>query len=134
MNAVIVRGRVNVGYERADRRFVEWAKARLRRAHHFNSLDAVVGTLRFAHTTKLRSPSCQPPHFQQHRFAGVNQLFQRDAWKPLAPDRTAARQWRNVDEGGEARAAIGIDGFDRTPAQIVAEIASGIARGAGIEA
>ena len=82
----------------------------------FNSPDAMVGTLRFAHPTKLRHPARQPYHFQQHRFAGIDQLFQRDARKTLAPERAAARQRRDVDEGGEARAVVGIDGLDRTPA------------------
>src|SRR3982751_3547847 len=95
----------------------------------------MVGTARSAPLPpKLRNPSCQPQHLQQHRFAGVDQFFQRDARKALAPGGAAAREWRDVNEGGEARAVAGIDGLDRAPAQIVAEIASGIARGAGIEA
>src|SRR6267142_6655621 len=73
----------------------------------------------FAHPTK---PSRQPYHFQQHRFAGIDQLFLRDARKAFAPGGAAARQRRDVDEGGEARAVVGIDGLDRPPAQIVAEI------------
>src|SRR3954463_12717274 len=92
----------------------------------------MVGTLRFAPT--LRSPSPQPHPLQQHGFAGVDQFFQRDTRKTLASGGAAAREWWDVNEGGEARAVAGIDGLDRAPAQIVAEIASGIARGAGIEA
>jgi hypothetical protein len=34
---------------------VGWAKARLRRAHQLFLRRAMVGTLRFAHPTKLRS-------------------------------------------------------------------------------
>ena len=63
-------------------------------------------------TAELRSSARQPDHFQQHRFAGIDQLLQRDARKTLAPERPAARQRRDVNEGGEAGAEPG--GYCRT--------------------
>src|SRR5689334_2006531 len=104
---------------------VEWGTTASRNWQRWLWVPAFAGT-----TMSLVRSSRQPHHFQQHRLAGIDQLFQRDARGTLAPDCAAARQRRDVNEGREARAAIGIHGLDRAPAQIVAEIASGIARGA----
>ena len=39
-----------------------------------------------------------------------------------------------MDEGGKARAVPGVDRFDGAPAQIIAEVTAGVARGPGVDA
>ena len=49
-------------------------------------------------------------HLQQHRFAGIDQFFQRDAVRcALALRGAAAREQRHMDEGGEAGAVVAVD-------------------------
>jgi hypothetical protein len=74
-------------------------------------------------------------HLQQYRFAGIDQLIQRDAvGRAFALRRAVAGDQRHMDEGCKRRALVPLRRLDRAPAQIVAEIASGITRGAGIDA
>ncbi len=53
---------------------------------------------------------------------------------PLRRDCAVARQQRHMHERGERRAVVAAGRLDRPPAQVIAEIAAGIARGAGIDA
>src|SRR5665213_242914 len=79
--------------------------------------------------------SRQPHHFQQHRFAGIDQTIERDAMRrALAPRSSTPREQRDMHEGRQRRAAVLVHSLDRAPAQIVAEIAAGVARGPRIEA
>ena len=56
-------------------------------------------------------------------------------WRRVLALRDAvAREQRHVHEGREARTAVACGRLDRAPAQIIAEIAAGIARGARVDA
>ena len=74
-------------------------------------------------------------HLQQHGFAGIDQFFQRDAVRvPLrcdAPSRASSGTWTNAARRGPSSR---LDRLDRAPAQIIAEIAAGIARGPRVDA
>jgi len=77
--------------------------------------------------------SRQVHQLQQHGLAGIDQFLQRDAWA-LALHRCIARQRRHMHEGGEAGTLLAAGGLDRAPAQVVAEIAAGVARGPCVDA
>ena len=53
--------------------------------------------------------------------------------RSLALEGIAARQERHVHKGSQARAVVVAGGFYRPPAQIVAEVTSSVAGGAGID-
>src|SRR2546430_1558737 len=72
----------------------------------------------------------QPHHLQQHGFAGIDQLFQRNApRRPFALRGAVSLQRRHMHECSEAGAGVGRRRLDRAPAQIISEITAGIARG-----
>src|ERR1700749_5082520 len=65
--------------------------------------------------------------FREHGFAGIDKVLESDTARP---GRAITRQQGNVDECGEARAVLASRRLDRAPAEIIAEIGAGIARGA----
>ena len=73
-------------------------------------------------------------HLQQHGFAGIDQFVQCDARGRAvalrAPSRASSGTWTNAARRGPFRCTR----LDRAPAQVIAEIAAGIARDSRIDA
>src|SRR6185437_7709863 len=57
--------------------------------------------------------SGQLHHFQQHRFAGIDQLVERDSSGTLCLRSAVAGEQRHMDERRELRAVVAVRSLDR---------------------